>query len=191
MAQFFHLYWMPSPQLFLIAPSPQFPSSPFPVVHYRSVMYLPWLQAGAHVKRLFHHHQWTNSWKSGVFTYDHYHSTAHESLGFIRGNTTLRLGGENGREVAVGKGDVLIIPAGVAHKNLGSRHKVTCIGAYADGRTFDINTGKPGERPATDYNIQSVPFPSSDPIYGPDKGICRIWSDIDNFLSVPAASTPD
>jgi uncharacterized protein YjlB len=40
------------------------------------------------------------------------------------------------------KGDVLLIPAGVAHKNVGASIDFKCVGAYPGGKEFDINLGK-------------------------------------------------
>src|SRR5207253_241076 len=106
-----------------------FPNSELPVLLYKGVLDLPALFPAAHVENLFKSNHWRNSWKSGVFTYHHYHSITHEVLGIYKGKTTLLLGGENGSEIAVEKGDVLIIPAGVAHKNLGNEDDIACVGA--------------------------------------------------------------
>jgi uncharacterized protein YjlB len=166
---------MKEPERIYIAPTAEFPSSTLPVVLYRDSLHLPPLLHARYVKNLFKQHGWSNAWNSGIFTYHHYHSITHEALGFIAGSTTLLLGGEEGRKVQVQKGDVLIIPAGVAHKNLEAEHQVACIGAYPDGHDYDINTGQQGERPATDRNIAAVPLPTQDPLYGHGEGICRIW----------------
>lgn len=155
-----------------------FPGNRLPVIHYKQALRLPLFFKGRFVKRLFAHHQWSNAWKSGIFTYSHYHSTSHEVLGFISGRTSVLLGGSNGHTIEVEEGDVLIIPAGVAHKNLGSEYQVKCIGAYPDGRDYDINTGQRGERPQTDYNIMALPLPTEDPIFGPHNGLPKIWARI-------------
>jgi uncharacterized protein YjlB len=110
----------------------------------------------------------------------HYHSTTHEVLGFFSGTTALHLGGAHGYNINVRIGDVLIISAGVAHKNLGKEHQIKCIGAYPDGRDYDINTGMTGERPRTDHNILALPLPAEDPIYGAEKGLPKIWAQIGN-----------
>jgi uncharacterized protein YjlB len=75
----------------------------------------------------------------------------------------------------VEKGDVLIIPAGVAHKNLGEEKDVICIGGYPGGRDFDINYGKPEERPIADEHIAALPLPAADPVYGRGKGLAELW----------------
>jgi uncharacterized protein YjlB len=61
---------------------------------------------------------------------------------------------------------VIIIPAGVAHKNLGSDAKFGCVGAYPEGKEYDMNYGKPEERGITLHNIASVSMPDADPVFG-------------------------
>jgi uncharacterized protein YjlB len=70
---------------------------------------------------------------------------------------------------------VLVIPAGVAHMNLGKENDVTCIGAYPDGRDYDMNYGKPGERPKSDHNIASLPLPGTDPVFGKKGALLQLW----------------
>jgi uncharacterized protein YjlB len=57
-----------------------------------------------------------NGWSGGVYPYHHYHSTAHEALGIVAGSAKVRLGGDSGTVVDLRAGDVVVIPAGVAHK---------------------------------------------------------------------------
>lgn len=110
-----------------------FPNSELPVLFYPGILSLPPL-FGAHViGKLFQKNGWSNTWKSGIYTFHHYHSNTHEVMGVCRGETTLQLGGERGMRLTIKRGDVLIIPAGVAHKNLGAESDVTCVGAYPNG----------------------------------------------------------
>jgi hypothetical protein len=90
----------------------------------------------------------------------------------------LQLGGSNGPKIFIEKGDVLVIPAGVAHKNLGAEDSVGVIGAYPAGRDHDMNYGKPGERPHTDESIRAVPIPASDPVLGINGQLTKIWNKI-------------
>jgi uncharacterized protein YjlB len=71
-------------------------------------------------------------------------------------------------------GDIIVIPAGVGHKNLGSDN-LGIVGAYPDGRNWDVNRGLPGERPQTDKNIAALPIPSTDPLLGKSAGLPSIW----------------
>ena len=152
-----------------------FRNSRLPALLYKDVLDIPVLFPATHVRHLFEKNDWSNSWDAGIFEYHHYHSITHEVLGIYKGQTKLQLGGPSGPKIFIEKGDVLIIPAGVAHKNLGAEDSVGVIGAYPDGREYDMNYGKPGERPGTDKNINSISVPVSDPVMGEHKGLTTIW----------------
>ncbi|MCW3077695.1 MAG: cupin protein [Bacteroidetes bacterium] len=152
-----------------------FPNSELPVIIYKRVLDLPYLFASNAVRKLFKSNNWKNSWKSGVFEYHHYHSITHEVMGVAGGSTTILFGGDSGIKIVIEKGDVIIIPAGVAHKNLGKQNQVTCIGAYPEGKEYDMNYGKPGERPATDNKVKQAPRPLTDPVFGVNAGIAEYW----------------
>jgi uncharacterized protein YjlB len=152
-----------------------FPNSVLPVVLYKSAFELPLLNPGGsvitHLKKNF----WENSWKNGVYDYHHYHSTAHEIIVAYKGNAKLMLGGENGIVIELETGDALVIPAGVAHKNISPDNKFKCVGAYPKGQDYDMNYGKPVERPAADENIKTVPLPLTDPVFGDSGPLFDLW----------------
>lgn len=151
-----------------------FPNSLLPALLYKGVLDIPMLFPATHVKHLFEKHGWSNSWDAGIFEYHHYHSTTHEVLGIYSGKTVIQLGGPKGKKIKVEEGDVLVIPVGMAHKNLAAEDNVGVVGAYPDGRDYDMNYGKPGERPGVDENIVSVPLPSQDPL-GLRHGLTKLW----------------
>lgn len=124
---------------------------------------------------MFREYGWGGTWRNGIYSYHHYHSTAHEVLGVARGTARVQLGGENGITVHVEAGDVLLLPAGVAHKNLGSDAEFLVVGAYPKGQSYDMNYGREGERPAADRNIAQTPLPDSDPVYGSDGPLIEHW----------------
>jgi len=146
----------------------------FPVIHYRAALQIPWWRPANYILKLFKKNNWSNGWNDGVYDYHHYHSITHEALGVYKGHTILLLGGGNGVRVTVEKGDVLIIPAGVAHKNLYPENVFGCVGAYPNGSAYDMNTGKPGERPDADDQILQVPVPDQDPVFGGTGEMYRI-----------------
>lgn len=147
------------------------------VLHYRNILNIPSLFPSGAIKNLFRKNGWTNNWRNGIYTCDHYHSNTHEAMAVIKGRTTILLGGKGGRKLLIEKGDVLIIPAGVAHKNLGDEKDVICVGGYPEGKDFDMNFGKKGERPGTDQNISNVPIPAMDPVFGTEKGLVTLWKE--------------
>lgn len=152
-----------------------FPGNRFPALHYKAILRIPVLFPGIHVENIFERNNWTNSWAGGIFTYHHYHSKAHEVLGIYSGGATIQLGGDAGPKLLLKKGDVLVIPAGVAHRNLDEEHAIGVIGAYPGGTHYDMNYGKPGERPQTDHNISKLPIPDTDPLTGAVGELPKIW----------------
>ena len=72
----------------------------------------------------------------------------------------------SGNSAHVEAGDVIVIPAGVGHQNLGASPDFHVVGGYPVGQQPDLLRGNPGERPAADDRIATVPLPSKDPIRG-------------------------
>jgi len=128
------------------------------------------------IEQSFSKHDWVGSWRNGLYPFHHYHSTAHEVLGIYSGSVRVQFGGEDGLKLAAGAGDVLILPAGLAHKNLWSSHDFRVVGAYPRGTTWDMNYGKAGERPGADENIARVPLPETDPVYGSGGQLLKHWN---------------
>lgn len=151
-----------------------FPNSRLPLLLY--VEAVPRAEANPQrMEALFSAGGWPPAWRASVFTYHHYHSTAHEALGVAQGWARLMLGGPGGREFEVRAGDVVVIPAGVAHRRLESGDGFMMVGAYPPGQDWDLLRGEPGERPAADRNIAAVPLPKTDPVGGPDGPLLRHW----------------
>lgn len=148
------------------------PNSTLPLIIYREACtekdMANWFE------QTFAGHYWSNSWRNGIYDYHHYHSNTHEVLGVYQGTAKLMLGGDQGKVVEVKAGDVLIIPAGVGHKNLES-HDLGVVGAYPFGAEPDLMKGKAAERPAADKNIAAVKLPQMDPLTGVNGGLNKLW----------------
>jgi uncharacterized protein YjlB len=150
------------------------PNSKLPLLIYRNVF--SGESDASKLKKQFAANNWTNSWVNGIYPYHHYHSTSHEVLGVYAGSALLHLGGKAGKKLSVKAGDILIIPAGVGHKRLESSSDFAVVGAYPEGRNWDLLKGEPGERPKADENIAGLPLPETDPFFGTDGGLTTIWS---------------
>jgi uncharacterized protein YjlB len=96
-------------------------------------------------------------------------------LAVFSGTATVQLGGESGITQKLRRGDVLVIRAGAAHKNLGSSADFRIVGAYPQGQEWDMCYGTPGERPEADHNIARVALPAGDPIYGTNSPLREHW----------------
>ena len=151
-----------------------FPNSRLPLLLYRAATPADEASPEA-MEALFSDGGWPPAWRSSVFTYHHYHSTAHEVLGVAAGSARLMLGGPEGREFDVAAGDVIVIPAGVAHKRLSSRPGFLVVGGYPPGQHWDLLRGESGERPMADRNIAAVPMPKTDPVAGAQGPLIEHW----------------
>ena len=129
----------------------------------------------ATIETVFEQNGWDSAWRNGLFTFHHYHSTAHEALGIYSGWVKARLGGPGGETLTARAGDVLVIPSGVSHKNLDQSPGFRVVGAYPRGQSWDMMYGKPGERPQADDAIRNVPLPAADPVFGKTGPLMRLW----------------
>jgi uncharacterized protein YjlB len=164
------------PETYLFQDDGMIPNSNYPLIIYRNAFPERGEKGAAWLEKHFAENKWTNSWRNGVLSYHHYHSISHEVLGIYEGNAVLQLGGERGKHVQVQAGDILVIPAGVGHKNISSSGDLAIVGAYPNGSDYDILSGKPGERPAADVRIAAIPMPEYDPFKGKDGGLLLLWA---------------
>ncbi len=162
------------PETYYFKDDGKIPNNKLPLLIYRAA--LPGNQDATNLIQMFAANNWTNAWDNGIYSYHHYHSTTHEVLGIYAGSATLHLGGESGDRLRVTAGDVIIIPAGVGHKKLEASSDFAVVGAYPEGRDWDVLKGEPGERPTADENIASLPIPKSDPLLGIRQGLTKIWT---------------
>lgn len=153
--------------------SDSFPNSGLPVLIYREV--LSGEISSSYFKSLFRSNGWDNSWKNGIYDYHHYHSVTHEVIGVYKGWVEVKFGGPEGQSVRLQVGDVVVIPAGVAHKQESSSEDFGCVGAYPGGKDYDMNYGKEEELQQAMKNLKKVPFPESDPINGSTGKLQEVW----------------
>ncbi|KAI1339195.1 RmlC-like cupin domain-containing protein [Xylariaceae sp. FL0016] len=110
-------------------------------------------------------------WCFTMYSTSHFHSTSHEVLGIAAGKARLCFGHEDNPEnveVTAVQGDVLVVPAGVAHRLLEDETPgggFQMVGSYPKGCSWDMCYGKKGEEEKV-RGIVKVPWFERDPVYG-------------------------
>lgn len=127
------------------------------------------------IENTFHKYSWGGSWRNGVYNFQHYHSTAHEALGVYGGWAEVQLGGDGNKIVRIEKGDLVILPAGTAHKRIDSSSDFAVVGAYPDGQKWDMKYGKKEEAVIAKQNIAKVALPTTDPFFGKEGELFEYW----------------
>jgi uncharacterized protein YjlB len=132
-------------------------------------------QNAVSIEKLFRKNDWRPSWRDGIYDFHHYHSSAHEVLGVYSGHAKIQFGGPQGVIVEIAKGDVIIIPAGVAHKNMYGSDDFQCVGAYPTGQEYDMMYGEDTEKEEALKNINSLPTTTHDPVFGKQGPLEKWW----------------
>jgi len=143
-----------------------------PVLLYRRAFELKG-EVAAQMEQAFERNGWPPQWRNGVYDFHHYHSTAHEVLGFAAGKARLMLGGEGGHEVTVEAGDVAVLPTGTGHCCLEADERFLVIGAYPAGQHWDICQSAPDADAVV--RMGGLSFPKSDPVRGLRGPLINAW----------------
>jgi uncharacterized protein YjlB len=167
----------PAPITHHFADDGRIPNNPvLPLVLYRGGVDL----AGspdpeALIERTFAANGWGDMWRNGIYPYAHYHSMIHEAMGIARGYATVRFGGENGREIDIAPGDVVILPAGTGHQRLKQSRDLVVIGAYPPNGKYNLCRATKAEHAKALAAILEVPPPLADPVFGPKGPLTALW----------------
>lgn len=129
----------------------------------------------ANCRELLNNHGWSRPWINGIYSYHHYHSNTHEVLAVLEGAADVMMGGEHGEQLTFAAGDVVVIPAGVAHCRISSSRDFKVMGAYPGGKSYDLCTGKKEEHERAIKNIEQVKIPEKDPVTGKKDPLHRYW----------------
>lgn len=150
-------------------------NSRFSLIVYRSVID-PGQASPAWFEDRFSGNGWGSSWRNGIYSFHHFHSSAHEVLGCYAGSASVTFGGPDGQTATIRKGDVVVIPAGVAHCLLSSSTGFHVVGAYPDGTRPDMMRGEESEYSEALVRSGEIPIPGSDPLAGEAGPLTGAWN---------------
>jgi uncharacterized protein YjlB len=157
------------------------PNNRLPLVLYRGALGAEG-DLAARCEAMFDRNGWPGAWRNGIYGHHHYHSNAHEVLGIARGWARVRLGGENGATVELNAGDVVVIPAGVAHKRESASSDLLVIGSYPRGQRPDICRADTAFHDKSMANVAKVALPGSDPVTGEAGPLLDCWREASNVV---------
>jgi uncharacterized protein YjlB len=144
-----------------------------PALIYRNALRPHGNDPAAQFEALFARNGWPPQWRNGVYGFHHYHSTAHEVMGFAAGKAELLLGGENGVVITIRAGDVALLPTGTGHCRISASADFLVVGAYPPDQHWDICRSAPSLD--AQRRMRSLPFPQNDPVCGPNGPMQRLW----------------
>jgi len=165
----------PRVETYRLADDGTVPNNALPLVLYRGALEADGDRAAA-CEAMFARNGWPGAWRNGIYGHHHYHSTAHEVLGIAAGNARVRLGGEGGQTVELRAGDVVVIPAGVAHKRESASPDLLVIGAYPRGQRPDLCRAEADAHDRSLDRIAAVPLPAADPVTGRADPLLECWT---------------
>ncbi len=163
------------PEVLLLKPNGWVPNNlTLPVLLYRAAFPSATKDLAGTMEAAFTRNGWPPQWRNGVYDFHHYHSTAHEVLGFAAGHAEIMIGGEGSRVVTVRAGDVALLPVSTGHCRIGASPDFLVIGAYPPGEHWDICREAPDASAIA--RMVRVKFPASDPVHGGAGPLSRLWT---------------
>jgi uncharacterized protein YjlB len=166
------------PESFLFADDGWVPNNArLPFLVYRGAIDLIGISdPEAAIEQILRRNNWGDLWRNGIYNYVHYHSMIHEGMALARGRARVRFGGSKGSEIELAQGDVAVLPAGTGHQCLWHSHDLVVIGAYPKTGHYDLCRGSKAEHAKALRSIPQVPVPDTDPVFGKEGPLLRLWN---------------
>lgn len=161
--------------LLINKPSGGVPNNTLPVMIYHHVIPPGVADNAVYLEHLFRSNGWPPQWRYPVYTFTHFHSNTHEALGVFAGSAKLQIGGEKGKIIEVKVGDVLLLPAGIGHKQISADDEFMLVGAYPPEIKADLCHDEPSQLVPRTKAVEAVPLPATDPVTGHSEGSMITW----------------
>lgn len=170
---------------FIVPASGDMPNNEaLPVILYKGVADFGDCDPVSVFQDTFARHNWGSGWVvDSIYHFHHFHSDAHEVVGFAHGTATLQFGGPDGPIIEVEAGDAAVIPAGVGHCRLDHEPGLRVVGAYPPGQSPDMCVlNQNDERTANQRDVQrasitGTALPETDPLLG-DGPVTTLWGKV-------------
>ncbi|KAH8897441.1 hypothetical protein GQ53DRAFT_791908 [Thozetella sp. PMI_491] len=188
---------LPVPEQYHVRPTPHCHGNDLPVLVYRGALPQPLDEETA--SEFLQRHGWVKKGTWGTITTKHFHPNTHECYGIFQGTSELVFG-EGGADppgtgvtCQVGPGDVVVVPAGVAHATVSNPEivespaeadpltKYRYIGVYPEGAPKwrnEFGKEEVSSRNELAREIAGVPIPPNDPVTGPGGPLVHLWTEI-------------
>jgi uncharacterized protein YjlB len=168
---------MTEPLTFHFADDGAVPNNRLPFLVYKGAIDVARVRdVASHIETTFERNGWGHGlWHNGIYPFTHYHSQTHEVLGIAAGRARVRFGGKTGEEFDIEAGDVAVLPAGTGHQRMSSTPDLLVIGSYPPGGHYDLCRGTATEHARALGTIPRVPVPETDPLFGADGPLTRLW----------------
>ncbi|CAM1508391.1 Fc.00g052390.m01.CDS01 [Cosmosporella sp. VM-42] len=169
------------------------PNNKLPVLVYRSVLPQPHNEETA--TEFVQGNGWLKGGTWGAIPRHHFHPNTHECYAVFRGSSTLLIGvgplenQSKGTAIRMDAGDVIILPAGVAHCSKDFQDDYRYIGAYPEGAPKWRNEFCRDQEQCQTLRAEAeaVPVPDWDPVGGHEGHLHRLWSEVSPAtMGVPA-----
>jgi len=168
---------MKTPELIYLHDDGNTPNSKYPVIIYQHIFRGKQSdkEKADRLEACFAKNNWLNAFRWKVYDYHHYHTNTHEVLGVYAGEALLKLGGEQGKEITVTPGDVIVLPAGTGHISLRHSSDFEVVGAYPNGTEPDLISLNDKRPDGVRQKVDSIAIPPLDPLYGTSPAFETYW----------------
>jgi len=87
----------------------------------------------------------------------------------------VQIGGDRGEITQFRKGDILLVPAGVAHKKVDGDMKFQVVGAYPEELSPEMQYGNADDYESMRSRSEEVEVPKTDPLTGSPGAVDEYW----------------